>query len=92
MILFDKIYSTGIDYCVVAQSPYHSINMSVDNKGGEMGIFIIFFLLLQNTCKFLRSGNIILFWAHLGAVIRIRTFSSLDHLSAIEIQVKLQFY
>ena len=43
MILFDKIISTGIEYCVVAQCPYQSINMlSIDNKGGERGILINF--------------------------------------------------
>ena len=85
MLLFDKICSTDIEYCVVAQSPYYDINMllSIDYKGGERGIFLFFLIsFLQNTCKFPGSGNINLFWVYLGAVIRIRTFSNLDHLSA----------
>ena len=44
MILFDKICGTGNKYTVVAQSLYYSINMlSIDNKGGERGIFMQFF-------------------------------------------------
>ena len=59
MILLDKICSTGIEYCVVAQSPYYSINiLSIDKKSGESGIFIIFLNIFFNTCKFPSSGNI----------------------------------
>ena len=99
MILFDKICSTGVKYCGVVQSPYNSNNMlPIVNKGGETGIFILFFFyfillfFFAKKKKTPRRANLNLFSPYLGALIRIRTFSSLDHLSAIEIEEKLQFY
>ena len=44
MILFDKICSTDIEHCVVAQSSYYNINvLSIDNKGVREQFSYFFF-------------------------------------------------